>query len=272
MSDHQLPIRRACQIVKLSRAAYYRQPRCRAERDAAVIQALNEVVVRRSRWGFWKCFDRLRLEGYGWNHKRVHRVYCAMKLNLPRRTKKRLPKRIVCALSAPSAHNRIWAMDFMHDALYSGRKFRAFNVIDEANREALAIEIGASIPSARVMRVLDRLIDQYGRPEAIRMDNGPEFTAAAFEEWCEKLGIARLYIEPGKPDQNAFCERFNRTYRDEVLDAYLFGSIEQVQLLTEEWLTDYNNKQPHDSLGRVPPLTYMPRQTLTGGSSYRVSA
>jgi putative transposase len=271
VSNHQLPIRRACQIVKLSRAAYYRHPRCAAERDAAVIQALNQVVARRSRWGFWKCFDRLRLDGYAWNHKRVHRVYCAMRLNLPRRTKKRLPKRTVCPLSAPSAHNRIWAMDFMHDTLYGGRRFRTLNVLDEANREALGIEVGTSIPSARVIRVLDRLIDQYGRPEAIRMDNGPEFTAAAFEDWCEKRGIARLYIEPGKPDQNAFIERFNRTYREEMLDAYLFASIQQVRLLTDEWLADYNTERPHDSLGRVPPLTYLPRQTLTGVSSNQVS-
>ena len=173
--DHQLPIRRACQIVKLSRAAYYRQPKCQAQRDAEVIEALNEVVAKRSRWGFWKCFDRLRLDGRRWNHKRVHRVYCAMRLNLPRRTKKRLPSRIVCPLVAPSTHNRIWAMDFMHDALYGGRKFRTFNVIDESNREALGIEVGTSIPSARVVRVLERMIDLYGPPQAIRMDNGPEF-------------------------------------------------------------------------------------------------
>lgn len=271
MKDHQLPIRRACQIVKLSRAAYYRQPKCQMQRDAEVIQALNEVVAKRSRWGFWKCFDRLRLEGRTWNHKRVHRVYCALQLNLPRRTKKRLPKRIVNPLVAPGAHNQVWAMDFMHDSLYGGRRFRTFNVIDEANREALGIEIGTSIPSARVIRVLERLIDLYGRPAAIRMDNGPEFTACLLEDWCERHGIERLYIEPGKPDQNAFCERFNRTYRDELLDAYLFGSIEQVQLLTEEWLTDYNTERPHDSLGRVPPMTFMPRQTPIGDSSSTVS-
>jgi putative transposase len=194
-----------------------------------------------------------------------------MKLNLPRRTKKRLPNRIVCPLAAPSAHNLIWAMDFMHDALYGGRKFRTFNVIDESNREALGIEVGTSIPSARVIRVLERMIDLYGQPQAIRMDNGPEFIAAGFEEWCQQRNIARLYIAPGKPDQNAFIERFNRTYRNEVLDQYVFESVEQVQLLTDEWLTVYNTERPHDSLGRVPPLTYLPRQKTIGESSYRVS-
>ena len=159
----------------------------------------------------------------------------------------------------------------MHDALYGGRKFRTFNLIDESNREALGIEVGTSIPSARVIRILNRMIELYGKPEALRIDNGPEFVAAAFEEWCQERGIARLYIEPGKPDQNAFIERFNRTYRNEVLDQYVFESVSQVQLLTDDWLIIYNRERPHDSLGRVPPLTYLPRQTTIGDSSYRVS-
>jgi putative transposase len=265
VKDHQLPIRRACQIVKLSRAAYYRRPQCAKTRDAEVITALNQLVAKRSRWGFWKCFARLRLDGHPWNHKRIHRVYCAMKLNLPRRTKKRLPKRIVSPLVAPSTHNRIWAADFMRDALYGGRAFRTFNVIDESNREALGIEIGASIPSARVVRVLEWLIELYGKPQALRTDNGPEFTADTLTKWCKEHGIAQLYIEPGKPDQNAFVERFNRTYREEVLDQYLFDSLGQVRLLTEEWLEIYNRERPHESLGQVPPLTYLPRQTTCPG-------
>lgn len=271
MREHQLPVERACRIAKLSRAAYYRRPSCRSNKDAEVIAALNAIVAQHSRWGFWKCFDRLRLQGCTWNHKRVHRVYCEMKLNLLRRTKKRVPKRIANPLMAPVAHNRIWAADFMHDVLYGGRKIRTFNVLDESNREALGIEVGTSIPSTRVIRVLERLIDMYGKPEALRIDNGPEFTASVFEDWCRERGIERLFIQPGKPDQNAFIERFNRTYRDEVLDLYIFESIEQVQLLTDEWLISYNHERPHESLGRVPPLTYLPRSTTFGDSSYRLS-
>lgn len=272
VKDHRLPKKRACQIVKLSRAAYYRRTSShRSTGDAEVIEALNQIVSQHGRWGFWKCFDRLRLLGYRWNHKRVHRVYCEMKLNLPRRTKKRVPKRIVAPLLAPLSHNRIWAADFMHDALYGGRAFRTFNVLDESNREALAIEVGMSIPSARVIRVLERLIDLYGKPEALRTDNGPEFTASAFEEWCRERGITQLFIQPGKPDQNAFIERFNRTYRSEVLDLYVFESIEHVQLLTDEWLISYNHERPHESLGRVPPLTYLPRSTTPRDSSYQLS-
>jgi putative transposase len=122
-----------------------------------------------------------------------------------------------------------------------------------------------------VIRVLERLIELYGKPEALRLDNGPEFTASAFEDWCRQRDIELCFIEPGKPDQNAFIERFNRTYCDEVLDLYVFESIEQVQLLTDEWLIRYNHERPHESLGRVPPLRYLPRPTTLGDSSYRVS-
>lgn len=268
---HQLPIRRACQIMKLSRAAYYRRLSCRTKQDAEVINALNAVVMEHARWGFWKCFDRLRNQGYGFNHKRVHRVYCAMKLNLPRRTKRRVPMRIKQPLQAPLMHNRIWAADFMHDALVGGRAVRTFNVIDESNREGLAIEVGTSIPSARVIRVFERLIDLYGKPTALRTDNGPEFTATLFQEWCQRHGIRQLFIQPGKPNQNAFIERFNRSYRTELLNLYLFETIDHVQQLSNEWLHSYNHERPHDSLGRVPPLTYMPRQQPAQLSTFNLS-
>ena len=177
MGKHQLPVRRACQIVRLSRAAYYRPPVSARRRDAAVIAALTDVVARYPRWGFWKCYDRLRLEGAAWNHKRVHRVYCALRLNLPRRTTRRIPRRVRRPLVAPPVLNQTWALDFMADALYDRRRFRALTIIDEGNREGLAIDVGRSIPARRVTRVLDELIALHGRPTALRMDNGPELTA-----------------------------------------------------------------------------------------------
>jgi len=229
--------------------------------------ALLAVVEKRTRWGFWKCFDRLRLDGQPWNHKRVHRVYCALRLNLPRRTKRRVPTRLRQPLVAPTTLNSIWALDFMQDALYGGRPFRTLNILDEANREALAIEIGTSIPAARVVRVLEQLILLHGRPAALRLDNGPEFTAECFTAWCDAQGIARLYIQPGKPDQNAFIERFNRTYREEVLDAYLFEVPTEVQRVTDEWLIDYNEQRPHEALGRLPPARFHPRPLPTPAES-----
>ena len=179
MGEHQLPVRRACQIVNLSRAAYYRPPVSAHRRDAAVIAALTDVVARYPRWGFWKCYDRLRLEGAAWNHKRVHRVYCALRLNLPRRTTRRIPRRVRRPLVAPPVLNQTWALDFMADALYDRRRFRALTIIDEGNREGLAIDVGRSIPARRVTRVLDELIALHGRPTTLRMDNGPELTAQA---------------------------------------------------------------------------------------------
>ena len=177
VGEHRLSVRRACRIAGLSRAAYYRPPPPDPERDAAVIAALQAVVAESSRWGFWKCFDRLRLVGHGWNHKRVHRVYCALRLNLPRRTKRRVPTRLRQPLVAPPVLNGIWALDFMHDALYDGRRFRTLNVLDEGNREGLAIEIGTSIPSVRVVPLLEQLVVLHGAPQALRCDNGPELIA-----------------------------------------------------------------------------------------------
>lgn len=260
---HGLSVVRACGAVGLSRAAYYRPPAegLRLERDRPVIDALQAVVRENTRWGFWKCFDRLRLDGRAWNHKRVHRVYCALRLNLPRRTRRRIPRRLKQPLVAPLALNTTWALDFMVDTLYDGRHFRTLNVIDESNREGLAIEIGTSLPSLRVIALLGELTALHGAPKHLRVDNGPELTSLALTAWCEARGIQLHYIQPGKPSQNAFIERFNRTYRTEILDAYVFGSLSEVRELTTDWLYRYNTKRPHDSLGRVPPLTFRPRPT-----------
>ncbi len=229
------------------------------------------VVARYPRWGFWKGYDRLRLEGAPWNHKRVHRVYCALRLNLPRRTKRRVPHRVRQPLLAPPVLNQTWALDFMADALYDRRRFRALTVMDEGNREGLAIDAGRSIPARRVIHVLDELIALHGRHVALRMDNDPELTAEAFVDWCEKRRIALHYIQPGKPDQNAFIERFNRSYRTEVLDASVFESLAEVRAVTDRWLVTSNQERPHDSLGRVPPLTFLPRPNHPAESPLLVS-
>ena len=214
MAECQLSIRRACEAAGLSRAAWYKQPQDRLERDRGVIAALTRVTDENRRWGFWKSYDRLRLEGYRWNHKRVYRVYCQLGLNHKRRTRKRLPARTRQPRfsGVPSIPNAVWALDFMSDALYVGRRFRTLNVLDEGIREALTIEIDTSLPGQRVVRVLERLSVWRGLPEAIRCDNGPELTSQVFVDWCERQGIEIRYIQPGKPNQNAFIERFNPAY------------------------------------------------------------
>ena len=156
MAEHDLSVRRACAAVKLSRAAYYRGAEPDRSADAPVIQALNELVGKHPKWGFWKCHTRLRLDGKPWNHKRVLRIYREMRLNLPRRTKKRVPVRERQTLEVPEAVNAVWSLDFMSDALYHGRRFRTLNILDEGVREALDIVIDTSIPSGRVVRTLER--------------------------------------------------------------------------------------------------------------------
>jgi putative transposase len=271
-TEHRLSVRRACRAAGLARAAWYAPVIDPAVRDAAVIDVLQALVADHGRWGFWKCYDRMRLDGHPWNHKKVHRVYCALRLNLPRRTRRRVPPRFRQTLAAPTRLNEVWALDFMHDALYGGRRFRTLNVLDEGNRQGLAIEVGTSIPATRVIRVLSQLIALYGRPDRLRLDNGPELISQALTEWCGHRGIGLLYIQPGKPVQNAFIERFNRTYREEILNAYLFHSTQEAQALSDAWLVDYNERRPHDALGRVPPLTYLPRVLPTPESHNSWSA
>ena len=271
VDEHRLPVRRACQVMRLARAAYYRPPRAAVARDAAVIEALTSLVARKPRWGFWKCFDDFDNRGFPWNHKRVYRVYCALRLNLVRRTKKRVPTRLRQPLGAPAVLNQTWAIDFMHDRLYDSRPFRTFNVLDEGNREALAIEVATSLPSWRILAVLDELIALHGAPAALRLDNGPEFIAEAVAVWAAAHGIALRFIQPGKPDQNAYIERFNRTYREEVLDAIVFDSLDEVRAETTAWLASYNTERPHHSLGGRPPLMFLPRSTSTLESTSQVS-
>jgi putative transposase len=269
---HGLSVRRACRVVRLARAAWYRPPPAAIVRDQPVIDALHTVVVESSRWGFWECFDRLRNTGHPWNHKRVHRVYCALRLNLPRRTRHRVPKRVQYPLDAPAQLNHIWAVDFMQDALYDGRPFRMWSILDEGNRERRAILVGRSLPSVRIIGTLDELVAVHGKPYALHMYYGPELTSIARTRWAAQHGVALRCIQPGKPQQNAYIERFNRTYRDEVLNAYVFDSIAEVRALTTEWLVRYNTERPHDSLGRVPPLTFIPRSTTPLESTLEWSA
>ncbi len=155
--------------------------------------------------------------------------------------------------------------------LDDSRRVRLLTTIDEGNREGLEIALGLSLPSRRVTRALDELMALHGCPSAVRVDNGPEFTAQTFVDWCTEHGVAIHYIQPGKPEQNAYIERFNRSYRTQVLNAHLFESVAELRALTDTWLRIYNSEGPHDSLGRVPPLTFLPRPTSAGQSLFAVS-
>lgn len=224
--------------------------------DDVIIDHLNSLAEKHPRYGFWKMYYCLRRAGFAWNHKRVYRVYRELKLNIRRRVKRRLPARVRQPLTISALPNQSWSMDFMSDSLQTGRKFRTLNIIDDFNREALALEVDTSLPALRVVRVLENLIAERGKPEQIRVDNGPEFVSIALEQWCREKEIRLQYIQAGKPTQNAFIERFNGTFRRELLDAYIFENLNQVRVMAEEWMNEYNCKRPHDALKNLTPKEY----------------
>ncbi len=182
-------------------------------------------------------------------------------MNQKRRAKKRLPQRVRQPLFVPDRVNQVWSVDFMSDSLYVGKRFRTFNIIDDYNRESLAIEIDTSITGRRLIRIFERLREERGLPEILRVDNGPEFLSGDFVGWAEQAGMLIHYIQPGEPNQNAFIERFNRTYRNEVLDLYLFNDIDEVREKTYWWMIEYNEQRPHDSLDDMTPVEYWQKQT-----------
>lgn len=238
-------------------------------RDCEVITQLNKLIDKRPKRGFWKCYSLLRRRGYSWNHKPGYWVYCAMKLNQKRRTKRRVPQREPQPLVVPERSNEVWSADFMSDTLYGGRRFRTFNVIDDFNREALAIEIDTSITTRRLVRVFEQIKAERGLPAELRTDNGPEFLGEAFVSWVKANGMKLGYIQPGKPNQNAYIERFNRTHREEILDVYLFSSLTEVREFTHNWIIEYNEERLHDSLGARTPLEHFTHYAM--GSSFEVS-
>lgn len=222
--------------------------------NAVIADWLLRLTQAHKCWGFGLCFMYLRnVERFDWNHKRVDRIYRELELNLRIKPRRRIKRARPDALSIPKAVNHVWSMDFMSDSLSDGRKIRSFNVIDDYNREALAIEVDHSLPSDRVIRALEQIIEWRGKPAALRCDNGPEYISQKLVKWSTKQQITLLYIQPGKPTQNAYIERFNRTARQEWLDMNSFNSVEQAQLLATQWLWIYNHERPHSAIGGIPP-------------------
>lgn len=247
--------RNACKAISLSRSVYRYKPDL--SKDDPVIEVLLALAEKYPRYGFGKMFPIIRRRGFTWNHKRVHRIYCELKLNIRRKGKKRFLNRNPEPLSVPESINQCWSADFMSDALWCGRKFRTFNLVDDYNREVLEIEVDRSLTAGRVVRALDRAAAWRGYPQKLRVDNGPELTSIKLAEWAEQHGVKLEFIKPGKPMQNGFIERFNRTYRTEVLDFYVFKQLREVQEITDNWVIEYNEERPHESLGNLTPKEYL---------------
>ena len=243
----------ACRTFCVSETCYRYRPKLDRENERIADLLVGLTQARRT-WGFGLCFLYLRnVKGHGWNHKRVYRIYRELELNMRIKPRKRLKRETPAELTVPKAPNVTWSMDFMADRLEDMRAFRLLNVVDDFNREGLGIEVDFSLPAERVTRTLDRIIAWRGSPLAIRVDNGPEYISGQLLRWAEDRGIAIQHIQPGKPQQNAYIERYNRTVRHEWLDQYMFATIKEVQDYATEWLWTYNNDRPNMGLGGITP-------------------
>ena len=246
----------------MHRSMWYYQSR---KDDREVVDKLNVLANQYPTRGFDDYYGKIRNEGIRWNRKRVLRIYRQMGLKMRRKRKRHLPSRIKRPLLVPEQINHTWSMDFMSDSLIYGRKVRILNLIDDYNREALAVEADFSFPSEKLIKTLNEVIFWRGKPERIRVDNGPEFISKLFMEWGENNQIEIMHTQPGKPMQNGYIERFNRLYREDILDAYLFEDMHQLRNLSYDWMEDYNQNHPHDALGKMSPWNYA-RNFIIGGS------
>jgi putative transposase len=250
----ELSYAKACKLLNCSRTKKY-YIKLMPQKDLIVKEAIEQVVGT-SRLGRRKIIVKVQKKHPHLGASKIRRVYEKEGFSLYKRMKKRRFDNPANPVEVPYAPNIEWAMDFMSDSLANGKKFRTLNIIDQYNRKCLEIAISYSLPARKVIEILQRVIDEYGKPLGIRTDNGPEFTSFLFQEWLSKNDIEWIKIQKGKPQQNAIVERFNRTYREDILDAHLFFSLQHVDEVTRPWKVDYNEERPHEALNYCTPNEY----------------
>lgn len=250
----ELSDRKACKLLNIPRTSYYYTPV--KKNDDKYIEMLSTLTQKHVSIGFWQCYHRIRKRNELINHKKLYRIYTTMKLNIKHRTRKRLPARVKQQLFQPNTINQVWSIDFMSDSLWDGRRIRLLNILDDYNREVLKIETDTSLPTQRVIRALSEIALKRGLPKMIRVDNGPEFISCKLELWCKERNIQLIFIQPGEPTQNAYIERFNGTFRRDVLNAYIFKSLNEVREIIAKWMYDYNYERPHTALNNKTPIEF----------------
>ena len=256
MTESGCSTRRACELISLNRSTYQYKVRVNPE-DELLKKRLRELALQRPRFGSPRLTVLLRREFGPVNHKRVERLYAEEKLQVPVRRKRYRRKTIrAIPLLVPTQADERWSIDLMSDSLADGRRFRTLNIVDDFNRECIAIEVDTSIPGARVARVLEQLGQIRELPRTMVLDNGPEFTSKAMLLWSENSDVRLHFIEPGKPSQNAFVESFNGKFRDECLNENWFDGMQDARKKIEMWRVDYNTQRPHRSLRQLTPFEY----------------
>jgi putative transposase len=247
--------RHACRLVGLSRDGY-RNPPVADARTQQLSAKIVTIAQARRRFGYRRIHDLLRLEFPGVNHKKVYRLYTDKNLSVRERRKAKRPTGERLPLRIAQTVNEVWSMDFVSDSLVNARRLKCLTVADDFSHECIDIGVDYGISAEYVTRILDQAATFRGYPQAIRTDNGPEFTSRAFMGWCQGYGIQHLLIEPGRPTQNGYIESFNGKFRDECLNDHWFESLTQARSVIAAWRTDYNEVRPHSSCGRIPPARY----------------
>ena len=262
--------RRACRVIGLSRSRWHYVPQ-RGD-DVVVRTRLRELAARKPRWGYQQLHVLLRREGFVVNHKKVLRLYREEGLAVARRRRKKHVAVARVPLPKPTSRTERWSMDFVSDALASGRGFRCFTLVDDFTRECPAIEVAHSLPAWRVIAVLDRVAAERGLPRSIVCDNGPEFAGKALDQWADQRGVTLQFIRPGKPIENAYCESFNGKLRNECLSAHWFPTIADAQHAIEAWRVEYNEVRPHKNHGRRTPMEFVRSLQDLPPSPHRLTA
>ena len=253
--EYLLSERHACRLLGLGRSTYRYRAR-KAERDSALRARLKELAAKRMRFGYRRLRAMLVRGGISANHKHVYRLYREEGLAMRIRSRRRIRWTGAVPKATAKRRNERWSMDFVSDCMSTGRVIRMLTVVDECTRECPAIEVDTSLGGWRVRRVLDRIARERGLPEAIVLDNGPEFRGRALAAWSEERGVRLEFIQPGKPAQNAYAESFNGRLRDECLNANWFTSLSDARRKIENWRQDYNQVRPHSSLDYLPPAEF----------------
>ncbi|WP_442896843.1 IS3 family transposase [Erythrobacter sp.] len=251
---HGMSERRACRVIDADRKSVrYRSKR---DDDAELREKLRELANQRRRFGYRRLHILLRREGIMINRKKTQRLYREEGLAVRRRRSRRRAVGTRAPAPVLALPNQRWSLDFVHDQMASGRRFRVLNVVDDVTRECLAAVPDTSISGRRVVRELTELIAQRGKPGMIVSDNGTELTSNAVLAWCGEIGVEWHYIAPGRPMQNGYAESFNGRMRDELLNETLFLSLAHARVQIAAWVDDYNRERPHSSLGYATPAAF----------------
>ena len=250
MAQFGISQRRCCSLIGIDRTSCRYVARRKPDEDLR--RRLIDLAAKKSRWGYRTMLDIVRRDRMV-NHKKLHRLYKLEKLQVRQRRRRKRVVQPRVPMALPERANQRWSMDFTRDTLASGRPFRTLNIVDDYTRECPAIEVDHSLPGLRVVRVLERLADTRGLPEAIVVDNGPEFAGRALDRWAYRRGVQLRFIDPGRPVQNAFIESFNGRFRDECLNEHWFADLQDARRTIEAHRREYNTYRPHSSLGGLTP-------------------